>query len=157
MKTYRILAAVLAGAMTVPQAVYARSGAPERGTAGVGLIVGNPTGASGKLWLSKNRALDVGFGFSGDFAAHADHLWHAWDALPQPTAGTLGVYAALGGRIEARRGDDEFGIRTMAGIDYLMDTYPWEFFAELGPVFRLTPGTSVSMDGGIGVRYLFGS
>jgi hypothetical protein len=129
---------------------------PDRGTAGVGLILGDTTGASGKLWLSENRALDAGFGFSGDFAAHAGHLWHAWNALPQPPSGRLGAYASLGGRIELKRGDDEFGIRTMGGADYLMENYPWEFFAEIGPVIRMIPDTGVSFAGGLGARYLFG-
>ncbi len=128
--------------------------AQKAGDLGAGVILGNPTGGSAKYWLSGTQALDAGLGFSGDFAVHADYLWHAWDVLPKPRQGRLPAYLGLGGRVEA--GDDaQFGIRTVGGLAYWLPRHPIEIFLEVVPVFRLAPSTGVDLDAGIGLRYYF--
>lgn len=123
---------------------------------GIGIIAGDPIGGTAKLWLDKDFAVDVGVGFSGDTVMWGDVLYHMWNLLPQPEEGTLGVYVGAGPRLETRR-DTEFGVRAIAGLTWRITRQPIEFFAEAGPVFRMTPTGGVDADGGIGVRFYFGS
>jgi len=122
---------------------------------GLGVILGSPTGISGKYWLDKIHAIDAALGFSGDFALHADYLWHGWKAFPQPKKGALGAYLGIGGRFEEKKKDNEFGIRFVAGGNYWFEKYPVEVFLELVPVFEVSPDTGLGFDGGIGIRYYF--
>lgn len=122
---------------------------------GLGIIAGNPTGLTGKVFSGDTLAYDVGVGFSGDAAIYADALWHSWDMLPKPNEGLLGAYAGLGPRFETKK-DLSFGIRTMAGAAYYFARHPIELFAELGPAFQLTPSRAVGLDGGLGLRVYFG-
>lgn len=131
--------------------------AAEKGDFGLGGVVGDPTGATAKYFLSSRQALGAGVGVSDTLTLIADYSWHAWNVLPQPKRGELGLYASLGGRLETQKHTD-FGIRTLAGLSY------WprfkrkaEFFLELGPVFRVAPDVRVRIDGGFGLRvYLAG-
>ena len=128
--------------------------AQKAGDAGAGLIVGNPTGVTGKLWLTNSSALDAGLGFSTRFAVYGDYLWHSWMVLPQPKEGRLPVYFGLG--LQARTFHDaELGVRVVAGAAYWLPKNPVELFVEFVPVFRLTPGASLGLDAGLGLRYYF--
>lgn len=129
--------------------------AQKAGDVGVGVILGDPTGLSGKYWLDDRNALDAGLGFSGDFALHADYLRHIWDLWPQPVKGKLPAYLGLGARLEASD-DPEFGIRAVGGTAYWLPRHPIEVFLEIAPVFRLAPSADVGFDAGIGLRYYFG-
>lgn len=123
--------------------------------AGFGVIAGDPIGGTAKLWLDDAYAVDLGVGFSGDTVLWGDLLYHMWNLLPQPEEGKLGVYLGAGPRLETRS-DTEFGVRTIAGVTWRITRQPLEFFAEAGPVFRMTPNGGVDADGGIGVRYYLG-
>lgn len=123
---------------------------------GVGVIAGDPIGGTAKMWLSRDLALDLGVGFSGDAVFWGDVLYQMWNILPQPQEGKLSVYLGAGPRLETRR-DAEFGVRTIAGVSWRLAKQPLEFFAEAGPVFRLTQGGGTDADGGVGVRLYFGS
>ncbi len=123
---------------------------------GVGVIAGDPIGGTAKLWLDNDFAVDIGVGFSGDAVFWGDILYHMWNILPQPAEGKLGVYVGAGPRLEARN-DAEFAVRTIAGVNWRVTRQPIELFAEAGPVFRMTPHGGVDADGGIGVRFYFGS
>lgn len=150
MKKRSLLAFVLLLAATSP--VFAQKG----GDAGAGVILGNPTGITGKLWLDGAQAVDVGMGYSTTLALYGDYLWHEWTVLPQPAQGRLPVYLGLGAQV--RTFDDaEFGIRTVLGIAYWLPEDPVEVFLEVVPIFRVTPDTSVGLGAGLGLRYYFGS
>lgn len=122
-------------------------------TLSVGAVVGDPTGGTVKMWFDDVFAVDAGIGYSGDTTFWGDILWHDWRLLPQPTKGRLGVYLGAGPRLEAAR-DTEFGLRTIGGLSWRLPEHSLEFFAEAGPVFRLTGG-GVGADGGVGVRLTF--
>lgn len=128
--------------------------AQEKGAFGAGVVVGNPTGGTAKLWLDDSQALDVGLGFSSDFAVYADYLWHSWSVLPPPPEGKLPVYLGLGLQLRALS-STELGLRTVAGIAYWLPRNPVEIFLEVAPVFRLSPHNSVGLDVGLGLRYYF--
>jgi hypothetical protein len=56
-----------------------------------------------------------------------------------------------------RAGDDaRFGIRTIVGLSFRPSGHPLEFFAEAGPLFRLTQGGNVDAVGGVGLRLMIG-
>lgn len=145
------LAAIIALAVLLTLAAPATAG-----DIGFGVVVGEPIGGSAKLWLDDRLAGDFGAGFSeGNAAFWGDALWHDWTLLPQPKEGRLGLY--LGAGPQLRTGDDErFGIRTIAGVSYRLAGHPLEFFAEAGPLFRLTQGGHVDAVGGAGLRVYVG-
>jgi hypothetical protein len=130
--------------------------AQKGGDVGVGVIVGAPTGLTGKLWLDDKRALDAGFGWYARPTIYGDFLWHGWDVLPQPAQGRLPVYLGLGAQIRTYR-DAEFGIRAVAGMAYWLPRQPVEIFVEVVPVFYLTRYPGVGLDAGLGLRYYFRS
>jgi hypothetical protein len=134
----------------------APANAQKAGNLGAGVILGNPTGATAKYWVNGTQAVDGGLGYSTNLAVYADYLWHSWTLLPQPPQGRLAGYVGLGGQIRALS-STELGIRAAAGASYWLPKDPVECFVELVPVFRLTPGNSVGLDGGLGLRYYFGS
>lgn len=128
--------------------------AQKAGDAGIGVILGAPTGITGKLWLDGTKAIDAGLGWNSELTVYGDYLWHGWNVLPQPAQGKLPVYLGLGGQVRTYH-DAEFGIRAVAGVAYWLPNNPVEIFLEVVPVFRLTPGTSVGLDAGLGLRYYF--
>jgi hypothetical protein len=128
--------------------------AQKAGDIGAGVILGNPTGGTAKLWLSDSQALDAGVGFSTRLSVYGDYLWHGWQVLPQPSEGKLPVYLGLGAQFRTVA-PNELGLRTVAGIAYWLPRNPVELFFEVVPVFRLYPGNSVGLDAGIGLRYYF--
>jgi len=123
---------------------------------GAGVIAGDPIGGTAKLWLNPDYAVDLGVGFSGSTVLWGDFLYHAWNLLPQPQEGKLGLYFGAGPRLETAN-DAEFGVRTIVGAAWRMSRQPIEIFVEAGPVFRLTQGGGVNADAGVGVRFYLGS
>lgn len=138
----------------------------EKGVLGVGLIVGEPTGVSGKYYLSDDRAIDgaVGGAIVGrGIQVHGDFLWHPW-LLEQKPSFALPLYLGLGGRILNHNGggdDDDhlrLGVRVPVGIMFDFTRVPLDVFAEIAGVldFR-TAGDpfGVDINAGIGARYYF--
>lgn len=126
---------------------------------GVGLMLGEPAGASFKYWLTDKAALDGGVGWSfsdqDDFHIHADYLYHLFDVIPLDS-GRLPVYFGGGLRVKFRENrSDLFGIRAVAGLAYLFENKPIDIFFEAGPVFDVTPDFEVRFTAAIGARYWF--
>ena len=67
---------------------------------GLGLIFGEPTGVSGKMWTSEQNALDAGFAYSfrrrGYLHLHTDYLWHFPNAFH--SSERFVPFAGIGGR-----------------------------------------------------------
>jgi hypothetical protein len=157
-------AAVVASLVLAVAAVPARAG-----SVGLGVIAGEPTGVSLKTWLDGRHAMDAALGWS--FAAHAtlhlhaDYLWHDFGLLrPSGVQGRVPVYYGIGGRITLRDDDngpdghdhdDLLGVRFPLGIAWIAATAPVDVFVELAPVLDLVPGTDLSLNAAIGVRYWF--
>ena len=128
--------------------------AQKAGDFGAGVVLGSQTGATAKLWLDGNRALDAGVGFDTNLSLYGDFLWHSWKVLPQPSEGKLPVYLGLG----AQLGDsshDNFGLRAVAGLAYWLPRNPVEIFFEIVPVVHFTPHNNSDVNAGIGLRYYF--
>lgn len=127
------------------------------GITGVGLLLGDPIGPTVKYWLSSTAAVNVGLGFNEDFAMYADYQWHVWDLFRQPRRGRLAGYFGVGALYEDidDRNADVFGFRTMGGASYWVEGRPIELYAELGPVFEVSPEVDVDANAGIGFRFYF--
>jgi len=124
---------------------------------GLGIILGEPTGISGKYWLSANSAIDGAaawnFGNGGYLHVHGDYLLHNYDVF-KVKEGRLPLYYGIGGRIGF--GDDTVvGLRGVVGIAYLFSGAPVDAFLEIAPIMDLVPGTSFHVQGGIGARFYF--
>jgi hypothetical protein len=136
---------------------------------GLGVIIGEPTGISAKLWVSSVNALDFGLGWSywGDRFSdyndrysnsrvhfHADYLWHWFDAIHSTERFPL--YAGIGGRINAGAGyDASAAVRGVFGIAWLPRPVPIDVFFELVPSLQVVPSTGFGIDAGLGARFYF--
>lgn len=125
--------------------------------AGVGIIIGEPTGISAKIWRENNISFDAAAAWSvgdNDFLDfHIDYLFHKYDVINYEE-GTFPVYFGIGGKV-ILKDESEIGIRFPLGIEYIFDDIPLDIFIEIAPILNVLPGTSFRFNGAIGVRYLF--
>ncbi len=124
---------------------------------GIGLILGEPTGLSGKAWVSRQNAIDMGLAYSfrgkGYFHVHGDYLWHFPDIIQSTEK--IPLYVGVGGRFAAGRESGIFGVRIPFGIAWWLRSAPIEIFLEVAPIVDLAPATELSANGGIGARFYF--
>jgi hypothetical protein len=137
---------------------------------GLGVILGEPTGLSAKLWTSSHTAFDFGLGWSigGDRIGrhdvyynggsrvhfHMDYLWHSFDAIR--SSERFPLYYGFGGRINSGGGyRSALAARGVLGIAWLPRETPIDVFLEVAPSLQLVPATGFGIDAGIGVRYFF--
>ena len=133
--------------------------AEHRSSFGAGLILGEPTGVSMKLWLSGSNAVQgaVAWSFSDNtnLHVHADYVWHRWD-LFEVEKGKLPLYFGVGGRIRFRENvDDTLGVRFPVGVAYEFSDAPFDLFFELVPILDLAPNSEFDFNAAIGGRYYF--
>ena len=126
---------------------------------GLGIILGEPSGISGKYWLSANDAVDFGIGYSfisskSEFSFHTDYLYHIKDLIKSDY--NILPYYGFGLRLRLKENNSgAFGVRGVAGILWLLDNTPIDLFFEFAPSFRLLPNTGLDLDIGLGGRYYF--
>lgn len=137
---------------------------------GPGVIIGEPTGLSAKLWLSNNNALAFGLGwsvqgyrfngFDPDYNRvtrthfHVDYLWHSFNAIS--SGGRFPLFYGIGGRINSGpEYNGTFGIRGVLGIAWLPRSTPLEIFIEVVPTLFLVNSTGFGIDAGFGARVFF--
>jgi hypothetical protein len=126
---------------------------------GVGIIIGEPTGFSGKYWLNSTTAIDGGLAWSfvkgTAFHIHADYLLHSSNIFKPERH--LNLYYGGGLRLKTEGNDGaRFGVRGVIGVDLFMIGAPVDFFLEAAPVMDFNPSTELTFNGGIGVRWFFG-
>jgi len=132
----------------------------DHGNIGAGVVLGKPTGLSGKFWLSRKDAIDaaLGWNFEDDwFALQVGYLYnHPIDV----SSGFLAVYIGAGGLFEAVSPSDERPIdklylsgRIPLGLEYIYE--PISFFVEIDPLLLLYPGLGFDFGGGVGFRFYF--
>jgi hypothetical protein len=137
---------------------------------GLGVILGEPSGISAKLWTSQVNALDFGLGWSvgGDRIGkydgsydggsrlhfHMDYLWHSFDVIH--SAERVHLYYGVGGRFNSGAGyNSSVAVRGVLGVTWFPSETPIDMFLELVPSFQLMVPTGFGMDAGIGARYFF--
>ena len=137
---------------------------------GLGLIIGEPTGLSAKLWTSSVNAFDFGLGWSiggdrignyeGSYSGgsrvhfHMDYLWHSFDVIS--SSERFPLYYGFGGRINSGVGySSSAAIRGVIGIAWMPHQTPIDVFLEVVPSLQLTSSTGLAIDAGLGARYFF--
>ncbi len=130
--------------------------AQQRGTFGLGFIIGNPTGISMKFWTKETDAVEVAVGWKKkETELHADYLWHNFDLFSVKN-GRFPVFYGLGIEAKLKEGqDNEIGIRAIVGLEYLFDAVPLDFFLQMAPVLQLTPESKVKGEAALGFRFFF--
>ena len=132
--------------------------AAAQGNFGLGIILGEPTGVSAKLWITERTAIDAAaaWSFSNEtaFHLHADYLFHNFDLI-SVEKGKLPVYFGIGGRVKF---EDEslIGVRIPVGLAYFFDGAPIDIFLEVVPILDLAPDTEFTANAAVGIRYFFG-
>jgi hypothetical protein len=125
---------------------------------GLGIILGEPTGISAKLWTGCTTAFDgaVAWSFEKESSMHlhGDLLFHNFNRCKVEN-GKLLLYCGIGGRLKFED-DSKVGVRVPLGINYLFENSPLDFFLEIVPILDLAPKTDFSLNGAIGIRYFFG-
>lgn len=126
---------------------------------GLGLILGEPSGIDGKLWLGQDTALDAAVAWSTsnntNLWLHADYVWHKWDVITVQK-GRLPLYVGIGGRVAFREsGDDYFGARIPVGLDYMFENSAFDIFFELVPIVDFAPDLEIRFGAAIGGRFFF--
>jgi hypothetical protein len=134
---------------------------------GLGLMGGNPSGLSLKVWTSPHVALDAGLGYSlwygQALSFHGDVLWHTNSLLQSSADGYLPLYIGLGARAVLANApvypDMRIGIRVPFGLEYVFESVPIGLFLEVVPTFDLSgvpPDHSLfGPQGSVGFRYYF--
>jgi hypothetical protein len=132
--------------------------AASQGNFGIGIIVGEPTGVSAKLWLTERTAVDMAaaWSFSDEeaFHLHADYLLHNFDLI-NVEQGRLPIHFGIGGRLKFED-ESRFGVRIPVGLTYIFDSAPIDIFFEVVPILDLIPDTDFTANAAIGARFYFG-
>lgn len=137
-------------------AMNAASAQEARGTLGLGGVLGEPSGATLKLWLNPVNAFDASAAFSlrdddSNVSLHLGYLRHRYNDI-EVRRGLMPYYYGFGGHV--RLGDrPRAGVRIALGLSYLFERDPLELFSEITPIVELTPSTVVHINYGVGIRY----
>ena len=132
---------------------------------GFGIVLGEPTGLTAKVWTHNSNAFvfDLGNSYFGDLRVNIDYLWH-FDAFNSKIAY---LYAGPGGVVGFGSGNDfwykgkyhrinneaGFGVRGVFGLNVVPERTPLELFFEIGVLVGLAPDFGSSVDGALGVRF----
>ncbi len=141
--------------------------AVDKGTFGIGLCIGEPTGVAAKLYLEDDRAIQGAFGFAfanSGLQVHADYVLHPY-ILQDKDSFTMPVYVGPGVRfIQYEKGRDgeryiALGVRGVGGVLFDFKQIPLDVFAEVALVaeygFADGEGFGLALNAGIGARYYF--
>lgn len=132
---------------------------------GLGVIVGDPTGLCGKLWLDDGNAVAAAAAWSfrddGALHLHADYLHHHdVSAGARRHAGRPAqqlrpaIHYGLGFRFRDEK-DARLSLRFPVGFTGHVIQAPADLFVELVPLLDLAPATELDLNAALGVRYYF--
>ncbi len=123
---------------------------------GLGVMIGEPTGISLKLWKNNATAYSFGLAWSLEGAdavyVHGDHLWHT--PLDTDTEHFAFSYG-LGARAIFTDNDTDFGVRLPLGLNFYPEKAPMDIFVEIAPTINLIPNTDGDVSGVFGTRFYF--
>lgn len=173
-KNFKLTAARLVlFALSATLGIQAPASPPQQ-TPALGIILGEPTGISGKYFFNGHEAVDVALAFSLSdfFLLHADYLYHFTNAFGRKStvAAQIQPYLGVGGVLfistRSTRTEKKFfadstsssvglGIRVPLGLEWSPVHSRLGVFAELAPGIGIVPSTFGFLQGGIGIRYYF--
>ena len=160
MKLTRLLSFALSVTMSVFALATPSWGAKSAPGFGLGVIIGSPTGLSGKYTLSRDRAIDAALGWDGSSSTHftMSHLWMQ-QRLFSVERESVDLFYGVGGslRTNSSHADNRtlFAVRAPVGLSIFFAKPRLEPFFQLALNLGLVPSSSVFFDAGIGVRYIF--
>ncbi len=138
----------------------------DKGTFGVGIIVGEPTGICGKLYLKDDQAIQAAVGgalIGGGVQVHADYVFHPL-ILQTRDSFVLATFIGPGVRfIQYSNGREAsfvaLGLRATGGLLFDFKNVPLDAFLEVAGVFEFAfadgEGAGIALNAGAGVRYYF--
>ncbi len=138
----------------------------DKGTLGIGIILGEPTGITAKLYLKDDQAVQAAVGsafLGGGLQVHADYLFHPYILQTRPSF-VLPFYVGPGVRLidySLGGGDNyfAFGLRAVAGLVFDFKDVPLDAFVEVAGVFEYGfqsgEGFGIALNAGAGARYYF--
>lgn len=120
----------------------------------LGVILGEPTGISFKLWQSGSTAFGGAVAWSlgrnETVHIHADYLFHSDLDVDQ---GVLLFYYGPGVRTLFSDNNLRIGVRFPVGLQYNVDSTRLSLFFEVAPTLDLIPATTFGVNGGLGFRF----
>jgi hypothetical protein len=128
---------------------------------GLGVVLGDPSGITGKVFISSSDAIDAGIGASHHHGAYVygDYLRHFSGVFPVPS---LLLYLGIGpgfydhdseGRNHSESDENGLECRFPIGLEYRFTTIPLAAFLELVPAMEIVPDIDFHLRGGLGIRY----
>lgn len=151
-------------ALSAGKHVTAARSTAGRSDFGLGIVLGDPTALSGKLWLSSDTAVDFAFGYSYGNSAllMSDFLWHRGRVFGSstPFLSQLTGYIGVGGLLvlggdKAPDSNVALGARVPLGLEWMPGDPSLGVFLEFAPGLRLITTFGGLFTGGAGVRYYF--
>ena len=125
---------------------------------GAGVIIGDPTGFTGKYWQNRENAYAFGLAWSlGDndtVRIYGDYLWHRFEITGEARTP---LYFGVGVWLGSKNNDTGLGVRIPLGITHIFGADPIDVFFEIVPTVDLAPDTDLGVQGGFGIRYYFRS
>jgi hypothetical protein len=137
---------------------------------GLGIMLGSPSGLSGKYYIGTSTAIDFGLGsyygrgrdgYRDSFGIHADFLWHPF-VLADPEPFWLPLYVGVGARFLDHEGRDDnthVGVRVPVGIAMDFNNVPLDIFLEVAFVFDIIRDDDrhnrTDLHQSLGIRYYF--
>lgn len=127
---------------------------------GIGVVVGEPTGISLKLWRGKYRAIcgAAGWSLAGEkhFNINGDYIFHNFELI-KLEKGKLPIYYGFGGRIKIKEDKKtKIGVRIPVGMDYFIPNAPLDIFFDIVPTLDIFLETEIYINFGLGIRFFFG-
>jgi hypothetical protein len=179
MKAYRRIPWIALLIALIAIAIAPRPAAADRDF-GLGVVLGAPTGLTGKYWIagSSMHALDFAIGEAAvgndGIHFHMSYLWHPW-MITRTANFDLGLYIGVGGRfLDHDRGPDRedhihIGPRVPFGLlfDFRRHRVPIDIFIEIAGSLDIIldddendpndddDGVDFDLNGALGVRYFF--
>jgi hypothetical protein len=159
MKKIVLTAAVAAAALFASPAAQAQG--PSGKTFGLGIVLGGPTGLSGKYWLEQDRALAFSVGadayrwYGTGLRLGADYLFHfnAFNSKLVKLYAGPGLMLGLGD--DKKNNDSWLAARIPVGINIIPSRTPLEVFVEIAPVVGVLNASGARFDAAIGGRFYF--
>lgn len=151
------------------------------GKLGLGLMLGEPSGITGKYWLSRTNAVDLGmaYSFNNYFAIMSDYLFHFPNAF-SPTAkgdlkGQFVPFIGFGAILfvnsaasnsfpqnsnqhfftDSNGNSAALGLRVPLGVEFLARKAPLGVYVEVDPGVGIIPDTFGFVEAEIGARFYF--
>ncbi len=130
----------------------------------VGLMVGDPTGFTGRMSLNDHNSIDGAVAVSGGtyrgLQLHSTFLFDKFQSWEMAKEGPMNLYLGIGARMifindGKYDGDVAFGPRAPVGMTYMWSDPKVEFFAEAALVLDVSPKVDADIDIGVGARFRF--